>query len=72
MFARLGQWIRGLGKVGRRDVALTDDGFVTAGKLIRWNEIATIVALRQDIYLGEVVCLAIAAKGWDDVHYRRR
>jgi hypothetical protein len=35
---------------------------VTAGRLVRWADIATIVALELDIYLGKVVCLAIAAK----------
>jgi hypothetical protein len=62
MLDRLRRWIRRLGRVGRRDVKLTDDGFVTAGKLIRWADVASIVALRYDIYLGEVVCLAIASK----------
>jgi hypothetical protein len=62
VLARLRNWIRRLGKVGRRDVDLTEDGFVTAGKPIRWADVATIVALRHDIYLGKVVCLAVAAK----------
>jgi hypothetical protein len=62
MLARLGNWIAGLRKGGRREVGLTEDGFVSAGKLIGWGDVATVVALRHDIYLGEVVCLAVASK----------
>jgi hypothetical protein len=62
VLARLGNWIARLRKVGRRDVDLTEAGFVTAGKLIGWGDVATIVALKHDIYLGKVVCLAVASK----------
>jgi hypothetical protein len=62
VFEQVGKWIKRLGKVGRRDVELTDDGFATSGKLIRWGDVGKIVALKHDIYLGKVVCLAVAAK----------
>src|SRR5215469_3784739 len=61
LLARLRRFVNRLGKVGRRDVSLSADGFVSAGRLIRWGDVATILAFQQDIHLGKVVCLAIAA-----------
>jgi hypothetical protein len=61
LLARLRRFVDRLGKVGRRDVSLSADGFVSAGRVIRWDDIATILAFQQDIQLGKVVCLAIAA-----------
>jgi hypothetical protein len=68
VLSRLRNWIRRVGSVGRRNVDLTHDGFVTGRKLIRWADIASIIALKRDIYLGEVVCLAVASKDGTTCH----